>query len=96
VRSRRVPSPGTKPKTSVTPSRVEAAPPQSLVPASAHGNLLGDWLLLVLPLSFVVALALLFPAGALVGRSLRARVGSKGLSRDRGGSNSSGGIRYRD
>jgi hypothetical protein len=47
-------------------------------------------------LSFVVALALLFPAGALVGRSLRARVGSKGLSGDRGGSNSSGGIRYRD
>ena len=96
VRSRPVRSPGAKSTTSVARSRVEAAPPQSLVPASAHGNLLGDWLLLVLPLSFVVALALLFPAGALVGRSLRARVGSKGLSGDRGGSNSSAGIRYRD
>ena len=96
VRSRPVRSRVTKSRTSVARSRVEAAPPQSLVPASAHGNPLGDWLLLVLPLSFVVALALLFPAGALVGRSLRARVGSKGLSGDRGGSNSSGGIRYRD
>jgi hypothetical protein len=89
-------APGTKPKTTVTRSRVEAAPPQSLVPASAHGNLLGDWLLLVLPLSFVIALALLFPAGALVGRSLRARVGSKGLSGARAGSKGSAGIRYRD
>jgi hypothetical protein len=96
VRSRPVKAPGATPKTSVTPSRVEAAPPQSVVPASAHGNLLGGWLLLVLPLSFVVALALLFPAGALVGRSLRARVGSKGLSGDRAGSKSSAGIRYRD
>jgi hypothetical protein len=91
-----VKAPGATPKTSVTPSRVEAAPPQSVVPASAHGSLLGGWLLLVLPLSFVVALALLFPAGALVGRSLRARVGSKGLSDDRAGSKSSAGIRYRD
>jgi hypothetical protein len=96
VRPRSVRAPRTKPKTSVTRSGVEAAAPQSLVPASSHGNLFGDWLLLVLPLSFAVALALLFPAGALVGRSVRARVGSRGLSGDRADTNSSPGIRYRD
>jgi len=96
ARPRPARAPSTKPKTSVTQSRVEAAAPQSLMPASSRGNPFGDWLFLVLPFSFGVALALLFPAGALVGRSLRARVGSRGLSGDRAGMNSSAGIRYRD
>jgi hypothetical protein len=96
VRPRPVRAPSTKPKTSVAQGGIEAAAPQSLVPASSRGNPFGDWLFLVLPLSFAVALALLFPAGALVGRSLRARVGSRGLSGDRAGTNSSAGIRFRD
>jgi hypothetical protein len=96
VRPRPVRAPSAKPKTSVVRSRIEAAAPQSVVPAASRGNPFGDWLLLVLPLSFAVALALLFPAGALVGRSLRARVGSRGLSGDRAGTNSAAGIRYRD
>jgi hypothetical protein len=98
ARPRPARTPSTKPKTPVTRSRLEAAAPQSLVPASTspQGSLFGYWLLLVLLLSSVAALALLFPQGALVARSLRARVGSKGLTGDRAGTNSSVGIRYRD
>lgn len=98
VRPRPARTPSTKPKNPATRSRLEAAAPRSLRPASTspEGNLFGYWLLLVLLLSSVAALALLFPQGALVARSLRARVGSKGLSGDRTGTNSSGGIRYRD
>jgi hypothetical protein len=95
VRPRPV-APSTKPKTAVSRSKVEATAAQRLEPASSHVNLLGDWLLLVLPLSFVVVLGLLFPAAAIAGRSLRARAGSKGLSDRPAGTSRSRGIRYRD
>jgi hypothetical protein len=95
ARPRPVRAPSTKPKTSASKSKLEALAPQRLAPASSHGPLFGDWLLLVLPLSFAFALGLLAMAAPSAGRSLRARVGSKGLSGHRRGSHSSG-IRYRD
>ncbi len=85
-----------KPKASVSRSKVEAAAPALLEPASSHVNFFEGWLLLVLPLSFVFALALLLPAAAIAGRSLRARVGSKGLVDQGAGTKSSAGIRYRE
>ncbi len=88
--------PSTRPKALVSRSKVEAAAPQSLEPASSHVNLFRGWLLLVLPLSFVFALGLLLPTLAIAGRSLRARVRSKGLSDRRPGANGSDGIRYRE
>jgi hypothetical protein len=93
-RPARAPSP--RPQTFAHPGRVEAAAPQRLLRASSHGGALGGWLLLVLPLSFVLALGLLLPAATIAGRSLRARVRSKGLSDHRGGTKRSAGIRYRD
>jgi hypothetical protein len=96
MRPRPVRAPTTKPTTSVSRGKVEAAAPQRLEPASSHVNFFGDWLLLVLPLSLVVALGLVFPAAAIAGRSLRARVASKGLSDRPAGTNRSRGIRYRD
>jgi hypothetical protein len=96
VRPRRVHAPSTKPRISASRSKIEAAAPQRLVPASSHGTLFEGWLLVALPLSFLFALGLLVLAAAIAGRSLRARVGSKGLSGHRRGTSSSAGIRYRD
>jgi hypothetical protein len=92
----RVPSP--KPKTTVTRGEVEAAaaPPRILEPASPAVNLFGGWLLLVLPLSFAFGLGLLLLTTAIAGRSLRARVRSKGLSDHGLGAKSPDGIRYRE
>jgi hypothetical protein len=47
-------------------------------------------------LSFVFGLGLLLLTAAIAGRSLLARLGSKGLSDDRLGPKSSAGIRYRE
>ena len=96
VRHRPVRSPSMKPRASVSRSKVEAAAPRLLERASSHVNLFDGWLLLVLPLSFVFALALLLPAAAIAGRSLRARVGSKGLADQGAETKSSAGIRYRE
>jgi hypothetical protein len=85
-----------KPKVSMSRSKVLAAEPQSLEPASSHEDLFGGWLLLALPLSFLFALGLLLPVAAIAGRSLRARVRSKGLSGNGRDPSSSGGIWYRD
>jgi hypothetical protein len=97
ARRRPARAPSRRPKALVSRSKVvEAAAPQSLEPASSHVNLFRGWLLLVLPLSFVFALGLLLPTLAIAGRSLRARVRSKGLSDRRPGANGSDGIRYRE
>ncbi|MEN3311404.1 MAG: hypothetical protein V7645_733 [Actinomycetota bacterium] len=95
ARPRPVPAPSTKPKTSAPRSKVEVLAPERVMPASSHGTLFGDWLLLVLPLSFLFVLGLLVPAATIAGRSLRARAGSHGLSGRRRGTRRSG-IRYRD
>jgi hypothetical protein len=96
VRLRPVRAPSTKPKTAVSRSEAAAAP-RILEPASARVNPLGGWLLLVLPLSFAFVLSLLVLTAAIGGRSLRARLGSKGLSDHGGpGPRSSAGIRYRE
>jgi len=96
IRPRPVHAPSTKPRISASRSKIEAAAPQRLAPASSHGTLFEGWLLVALPLSFLFALGLLVLAAAIAGRSLRARVGSKGLSGHRRGTSSSAGIRYRD
>jgi hypothetical protein len=96
VRPRPVRAPSTKPKPSRPRHKAHAAAPQSLERASSRAGFFGDWLLLVLPLSLVFAVALLLPAAAIAGRSIRARVGSKGLSDHRRGTNNSVGIRYRE
>ena len=98
VRLRPVRAPSTKPKTAGSRSEVEAAAaPRILEPASSRVNPLGGWLLLVLPLSFAFVLGLLLLTAAIGGRSLRARLGSKGLSDHGGpGPRSSAGIRYRE
>ena len=87
-----------KPKTTVPRSEVEAAPPppRILEPASSAVNLFGGWLLLVLPLSFAFGLGLLLLTAAIAARSLRARLGSKGLSDHGLGRKSPDGIRYRE
>jgi hypothetical protein len=96
VRLRPVRAPSAKPKTAVSRSEAAAAP-RILEPASARVNPLGGWLLLVLPLSFAFVLSLLVLTAAIGGRSLRARLGSKGLSDHGGpGPRSSAGIRYRE
>ena len=96
VRLRPVRAPSTKPKTAGSRSEAAAAP-RILEPASSRVNPLGGWLLLVLPLSFAFVLGLLLLTAAIGGRSLRARLGSKGLSDHGGpGPRSSAGIRYRE
>jgi len=96
VRLRPAPAPSTKPKTAGSRSEAAAAP-RILEPASSRVNPLGGWLLLVLPLSFAFVLGLLLLTAAIGGRSLRARLGSKGLSDHGGpGPRSSAGIRYRE
>jgi hypothetical protein len=95
VRPRPLQARSTKPKTSITRRKIEAAP-GSLEPASSRVSLFEDWFVLTLALSSAFALSLLLMAVALpAGRSLRARVGSKGLSDDLGASRR-GGIRYRE
>lgn len=96
VRARPPRAASPKPKVSVSRSKVLAAEPQSLEPASSHEDLFGGWLLLALPLSFLFALGLLLPVAAIAGRSLRARVRSKGLSGNGRDPSSSDGIWYRD
>jgi len=97
VRPRPVPAPSTKPKTAGSRRDVEAAAaPRILEPASSRVNLFGGWLLLVLPLSFAFVLGLLLLTAAIGGRSLRARLGSKGLSGHGLGARNSAGIRYRE
>jgi hypothetical protein len=96
VRLRPVRAPSTKPKTAGSRSEAAAAP-RILEPASSRVNPLGGWLLLVLPLSFAFVLGLLLLTAGIGGRSLRARLGSKGLSDHGGpGPRSSAGIRYRE
>ena len=95
VRPRPVPAPSTKPKTAGSRSEAAAAP-RILEPASSRVNPLGGWLLLVLPLSFAFVLGLLLLTAAIGGRSLRARLGSKGLSGHGLGARNSAGIRYRE
>jgi hypothetical protein len=97
VRPRPVRAPSTKPKTVGSRRAVEAAAATRILePASSRVNLFGGWLLLVLPLSFAFVLALLLLMAAIGGRSLRARLGSKGLSDHGLGARSSAGIRYRE
>jgi len=97
VRPRPVRAPSTKPKTAGSRREVEAAAaPRILEPASSRVNLFGGWLLLVLPLSLAFVLGLLLLTAAIGGRSLRARLGSKGLSDHGLGARSSAGIRYRE
>jgi hypothetical protein len=96
VRPRPLQARSTKPKTSITGRKIEAAP-GSPEPASSRVSVFGDWFALSLALSSAFALGLFLMAVALpVGRSLRARVGSKGLSDDHLGASRRGGIRYRD
>ena len=97
VRPRPVRGPSTKPKTAGSRREVEAAAaPRILEPASSRVNLFGGWLLVVLPLSFAFVLGLLLLTAAIGGRSLRVRLGSKGLSDHGRGARSSAGIRYRE
>jgi hypothetical protein len=96
VRSRPPQARSTKPKTSIPRPRIELAP-EGLEPASSRVSLFGDWVVLTLALSSAFGLGMLLTAVALItGRSLRARVGSKGLSDDHLGASRRGGIRYRE
>jgi hypothetical protein len=96
VRSRPLQARSAKPKTSIPRRRIATAP-RSLEPASSRPSLFGDWVVLTLALSSTLALGMLLTAVALIaGRSLRARVGSKGLSDDHLGVSRRGGIRYRE
>jgi hypothetical protein len=89
-------TPRTRPTTLVSRSRLLAALPQLVEPASSRVNLFGGWLVLVLPFVFVFAFGLLLPVVVIAARSLRARMGSKGLSDPGVGAKSSTGIRYRE
>ena len=96
VRPRPLHARSTKSKASIPVPKIETAR-RSLEPASSRVNLFGDWVVLSLALSFAFALGMLLTAVALIaGRSLRARVGSKGLSDEHLGASRRGGIRYRE
>jgi hypothetical protein len=96
VRPRPLQARSKKPKTPTTRSTIEVSP-RSLVPASSRVSLFGDWFALSLALSSAFAVGLLLMAIALpAGRSLRTRVGSKGLSDDHSNASRRGGIRYRE
>jgi hypothetical protein len=90
-------APNTEAKSSISSRMVEATASRLVKPASSRASVFRGWFVASVTLSFVLALGLLLSAVAItVGRSLRARVGSKGLSDHRVGASRRGGIRYRE
>ena len=85
-----------KPKSRVFRRNAEAVALQSPGQGSAQVDLFGDWLLLSLEVSLVLALGLLLLAGGTAARSVQSRLKSTGLSDRHPGANGSGGIRYRE
>jgi len=87
----------TEAKSWISSHKVEAKASRLREPASSRVGVFRGWFVASVSLSFVFALGLLLSAVAItVGRSLRARVGSKGLSDHRVGASRPGGIRYRE
>ena len=96
-RPRPLRAPGTAAKRLISNVKIEATASRLLKPASSRVSVFRGWFVASVTLSFVLALGLLLSAVAItVGRSLRARVGSKGLSDHRVGPRRPGGIRYRE
>jgi len=84
-------------KSWISSYKIEVRASRLLEPASSRVSVFRGWFVASVSLSFVFALGLLLSAVAItVGRSLRARVGSKGLSDHRVGASRPGGIRYRE
>jgi hypothetical protein len=84
-------------KSWISSDKIEVRASRLLEPASSRVSVFRGWFVASVSLSFVFALGLLLSAVAItVGRSLRARVGSKGLSDHRVGASRPGGIRYRE
>jgi hypothetical protein len=97
TRPRPLQASSTEAKSSISSGKIEATASLLLEPASSRGSVFRGWFVASVTLSFVLALGLLLSAVAItVGRSLRARVGSKGLSDHRVCANRPGGIRYRE
>jgi hypothetical protein len=98
VRARPRPGQATNPeaKSWIASHKIEATTSRLLEPAPSRGVFRG-WFVASVTLSFVFALGLLLSAVAItVGRSLRARLASKGLSAHRVGASRRGGIKYRE
>jgi hypothetical protein len=84
-------------KSWISSHEIEAKASRLLEPTSSRVGVFRGWFVASVTLSFVFALGLLLSAVAItVGRSLRARVGSKGLSDHRVDASRRGGIRYRE
>jgi hypothetical protein len=97
ARPRPLQAPGTAAKRLISNGKIEAKASRPLKPASSRVSVFRGWFVASVTLSFVLALGLLLSAVAItLGRSLRARVGSRGLSDHRVGSRRPGGIRYRE
>ena len=81
----------------ISSDKFEARASRLLEPGSSRVSVFRGWFVASVTLSFLFALGLLLSAVAItIGRSLRARVGSKGLSDRRVGASRRGGIRYRE
>jgi hypothetical protein len=90
-------APNTEAKSSISSLKLEATASPLVKPASLRASVFRGWFVASVTLSFVFALGLLLSAVAITaGRSLRARVGSKGLSDRRVGGRRRGGISYRE
>ena len=90
-------APNTEAKSSISSFKLEATASPLVKPASLRASVFRGWFVASVTLSFVFALGLLLSAVAITaGRSLRARVGSKGLSDRRVGGSRRGGISYRE
>jgi hypothetical protein len=90
-------APSTEARSSISSREIEALASLRLEPASSRVSVFRGWFVASVALSFVFAFGLLLSAIAItVGRSLRARVGSKGLSDHRVGASRPGGIKYRE
>ena len=86
-------APNTEAKSSISSLKLEATASRLVKPASSRASVFRGWFVASVTLSFVFALGLLLSAVAITaGRSLRARVGSKGLSDRRVGGSRRGGI----
>jgi hypothetical protein len=90
-------APSTEARSSISSRKIEVLASLRLEPASSRVSVFRGWFVASVTLSFVFALGLLLSAVAItVGRSLRARVGSKALSDHRVGASRPGGIKYRE
>ena len=89
--------PSTQARSAISSRKIEALASLRSEPASSRVSAFRGWFVASVALSFVFAFGLLLSAVAItVGRSLRARLGSKGLSDHRVGASRPGGIKYRE